>query len=682
MNIKSLLSTLGFLLIGIHVTIAQEQNEVDLKKEPTFKSLKKALRSKRPVYKLDLTNQGLTAFPERLTELKQLQILILDSNEITEIPPSIQEYKDLLVFSIAYNKLTTVPSELGQLNELVYLYLDHNQIHSFSDQPFYLDNIYKLHLENNNLTAIPDEILNMNSLGTLSLYENNIKEIPKTIEKLYNLESFSISNNPIHSLPDGFFKLINLRQLFLFGTQMTSIPPEINALKQLNYLVVSESPITEIPDSFYELYNLEYVYFAQTKITNVSNKISLLFKLKKLSLYDTPIVDIPTQLENLDSLEVLFLGKNKFEKIPQVLYDLNNRGVEIDGFEQDPFFEIRLLQSKANNKILIQKYDEAVVLLDSLLNIDTNNIQALSSLAQAQMELGEFHNAQKTTRRAFSKKLNDKYAEELEAIYLQSKLSKNKATELEADIISKHNSDSNDITALIELGKYYTSRKNYNKALTYYQKAIQQQPLSAEGHYYLSLWALKQDLMRPFALSFIRSVTLENSSKKVKTTLPFLLQHFNMKIGIDKGNGSTYYNDSFVILDDENNVLHRNQNGTANLLQAMLSDLSITLEVSDSTKLNNRKGKNNVEIFEKELRDLISNDTLATNETLPFFESTYLPFYQKLEVEKQLEALSYFINNSRNKQDQFVIDWMGKHLEEINRLKKSIQTVPKLQLTE
>jgi Leucine-rich repeat (LRR) protein len=105
---------------------------------------------------LSLTNKkivslaGIYLLPEQT--LSTLKILYLDNNQITAIPDAIGNLTNLQKLSLRDNKITTIPDAIGRLTNLQFLYLDNNQITEIPDAIDSLTELLKLDLSNNQLT--------------------------------------------------------------------------------------------------------------------------------------------------------------------------------------------------------------------------------------------------------------------------------------------------------------------------------------------------------------------------------------------------------------------------------------------------------------------------------------------------------------------------------------------------
>ena len=68
--------------------------------------------------KLDLSGLELTAFPQSLGQLTQLQLLDLSKNKLTVLPEALGQLTHLRSLDVSNNQLTVLPEALGQLTQL------------------------------------------------------------------------------------------------------------------------------------------------------------------------------------------------------------------------------------------------------------------------------------------------------------------------------------------------------------------------------------------------------------------------------------------------------------------------------------------------------------------------------------------------------------------------------------
>ena len=75
---------------------------------------------------INLSNKGLSALPESICNLQNLQGLDLYNNNLSRLPESIGNLQNLEELDLADNKLSSLPKSMANLNNLELLYLSNN----------------------------------------------------------------------------------------------------------------------------------------------------------------------------------------------------------------------------------------------------------------------------------------------------------------------------------------------------------------------------------------------------------------------------------------------------------------------------------------------------------------------------------------------------------------------------
>ncbi|PZO41190.1 MAG: GTPase [Pseudanabaena frigida] len=132
---------------------------------------------------LDLSNQNLTAFPDEMFELPNLQFIDLSNNSLREIPEAISMFTNLQSLNLSFNSLSTIPDSIMRLTNLQSLNLGYNSLSAIPDSIMRLTNLQSLNLGYNSLSAIPDSITRLTNLSYLNLDDNPIEEPPLEIVK-------------------------------------------------------------------------------------------------------------------------------------------------------------------------------------------------------------------------------------------------------------------------------------------------------------------------------------------------------------------------------------------------------------------------------------------------------------------------------------------------------------------
>ena len=76
---------------------------------------------------LDLKEKGLSRVPDAVTELSEIENLVLEKNNLIKLPASISKLKNLIVLRLDNNKITELPTEIGDLWELRELWVHEEQ---------------------------------------------------------------------------------------------------------------------------------------------------------------------------------------------------------------------------------------------------------------------------------------------------------------------------------------------------------------------------------------------------------------------------------------------------------------------------------------------------------------------------------------------------------------------------
>jgi hypothetical protein len=132
---------------------------------------------------IDLSNKGLSALPESIGNLQNLQELDLSGNVLYSLPESIVKLQNLEWLHLGYNNLSSLLESIGNLQ-----------------------NLQELWLYNNNLSSLPESIGNLQNLERLDLFKNKLSSLPKSIGNLQNLQILGLENNTISSSEIVFIK--------------------------------------------------------------------------------------------------------------------------------------------------------------------------------------------------------------------------------------------------------------------------------------------------------------------------------------------------------------------------------------------------------------------------------------------------------------------------------------------
>ena len=182
-----------------------------------FDDLGSANNDPGAVTSLKLRKQDFTEIPD-LSKFKNLTELDLSDNELGDFSNKLSSLTNLQVLNLSGNNLTTIPADICNMKSLKILNLSGNKIASGSLSC--INSLERLYLNNNELTAIPSGITEMASLKSLYLHSNKLTSLDEKLLKLTNLEVLFVQFNKIPTEPEAFKN--NLILNYIFNPQSTS----------------------------------------------------------------------------------------------------------------------------------------------------------------------------------------------------------------------------------------------------------------------------------------------------------------------------------------------------------------------------------------------------------------------------------------------------------------------------
>ena len=259
---------------------------------------------------LSLTNLGLTAVPESIGQLEQLQVLHLWDNALTDLPESIGQLNHLQILNLSGNKLTALPESIGQMKFLQYLDLSGNDLMVLPEFIGQLNHLQQFQLYSNKLTALPESIGQLEQLQILNLGSNDLAVLPESIGQLKHLRKLELQKNKLTALPGSIGQLEQLQVLDLNNNKLTLLPESIGQLAQLQSLNLSPNRLTVLPESIGQLTQLESLGLDRNQLTALPESIKHLRELKTLNVMINRLTALPKSISELPRLEKLYLHGN------------------------------------------------------------------------------------------------------------------------------------------------------------------------------------------------------------------------------------------------------------------------------------------------------------------------------------------------------------------------------------
>lgn len=172
-------------------------------------------RSVQRILKLDVRDTRLTSYPMGLTNLLDLEVLLVshrsnlgnkklsevNRNWFMEFPAGLfADLRALERLEASNVGLASLPDALGQLGRLRHLDLSHNTLGRLTDAVGHLKLLEYLDLSNNRLYILPAGIVGLSSLKHLLVSHNQIFELTEGVFHLQQLETLDLYANQIFKL--------------------------------------------------------------------------------------------------------------------------------------------------------------------------------------------------------------------------------------------------------------------------------------------------------------------------------------------------------------------------------------------------------------------------------------------------------------------------------------------------
>ncbi|HEY1758581.1 MAG TPA: leucine-rich repeat domain-containing protein [Bryobacteraceae bacterium] len=273
---------------------------------------------------LDLSGSELTEIPEALTQLTNLQELLLSNNQLKAIPEALGQLTNLRFLNLTSNQLTAIPEAFAQFTKIEHLNLSNNRLTAIPGALAQLIKLRILNLSINRLTSVPEALGQLTSLQILDVSNNQLKAIPEALGRFVLLEHLLLWHNRLTAIPEGLAQLTRLRGLYLNYNRLTSIPEAVARLPNLQFLDLSANRLTAIPEALAQLTNLQSLDLKGNQLTAIPEAVAQLIKLQHLDLGGNLLTAIPEALAQLTNLQSLYLSGNQLTAIPEALAQLTN----------------------------------------------------------------------------------------------------------------------------------------------------------------------------------------------------------------------------------------------------------------------------------------------------------------------------------------------------------------------
>lgn len=159
---------------------------------------------------LNISEATLKVLPNEISNLNNLQTILLYGNELETLPPSIGQLEKLKVLDVSRNKLRSLPVEIANLVNLAAINLSANELDDFPS------------------------LRVCSKLGVLDLSNNRLQKFPDICdEQLSNLSDVNFKGNLIPLIPNEIALLSSLKHLNLVSNKLTALPKILASMPKL-----------------------------------------------------------------------------------------------------------------------------------------------------------------------------------------------------------------------------------------------------------------------------------------------------------------------------------------------------------------------------------------------------------------------------------------------------------------
>lgn len=301
-----------------------------------LKAFPPSLARLKKLKKLNLSKNIITEIPDIIGELESLEELDLSRCNIETISDAIGKLKKLRILNLSSNhNLSAFPETMGELSELQVLKMDYVAT-PLPDNFVKLEKLedlrmYQCYNDKENVAAFPEVITKLKNLKHFDFRANLIKELPESLENIQTLESFIWTDGRTQSqaFPD-FRRFPNLKKLVI-SRKFNGWRNRVFELVTLEHLEINRNKeerqrITQDMFDMWvkmadekndEAWKKQLQWMQENKIDEANGQFSII---NAPGMKWEDLADI-NKLPNLRYLDISF---NHLPSLPETFYELKN----------------------------------------------------------------------------------------------------------------------------------------------------------------------------------------------------------------------------------------------------------------------------------------------------------------------------------------------------------------------
>jgi tetratricopeptide (TPR) repeat protein len=302
-------------------------------------------------------------------------------------------------------------------------------------------------------------------------------------------------------------------------------------------------------------------------------------------------------------------------------------------------------------------YDGAISKYDRALELDKNNLFAMTEKALSLLSLNKLEESIRLCKKSIEQYPNDK---ELKTVFVTygNALDGLKNTDKSIEIYDEG------IRLFPEYYQLYynkgislSSVRKYDESLLCFQKAVLINPKHASSNNAIARILYSQGKNIPSLLAFSRFLILEPQSKRAKENLELLEKISKANVKQTGENSISINLDSKMLMDTAINGKEKENNfRSTELILSMTSALDFDKKNSNKT---------DVEKFIRKFETVCASVDETKESNFGFYWDYYVPFFIEMNKKKLLETFAYIAFASSDKEN--ISEWLKSHQTEIDK---------------
>lgn len=301
------------------------------------------------------------------------------------------------------------------------------------------------------------------------------------------------------------------------------------------------------------------------------------------------------------------------------------------------------------------KYDSAIILYNEALQLDRNNLAALSEKAFSFLAMKKYDESISICRKAIKVHPGEEMLKTLYVYYgtaLDGLKKRRKAVKKYDEGIKQFP----DFYLLpFNKGITLTKEEKYDEAISCFQRSVLLNPQHASSDLLLARVLYAEGKKIPALLAYGRFFALEPESKRAKENLPYLIR--TMKGDVEKTNSGN--------VNIQLNMAGLNKiSGKKKVKENDFSAVNMILSLSAALDYDEKnKDKTQTEQFIRKFKDVCSFLKESGNGNYGFYWEYYVPYFVEMKDRNLITTFAYIAFASAD--DPEVSKWLQSHKKEI-----------------